>query len=101
MKRACVAFLAGGASLAVWAPAPGYDAWSWLLWGREVAHGGLSTVDGPAFKPLPVAVCAVLAPFGTPWLWVLIVRAAAVAALWLAFRLGRELAAPPMWRAAA
>jgi hypothetical protein len=97
MKRACVAILAAAvASLAVWAPAPGYDAWSWLLWGREVAHGGLSTVDGPAFKPLPGGVCALLAPFGgaAPWLWVLIVRAAAVAALVLAFRLGRELAAP-------
>ena len=94
MKRASLAILAAAAlSLLVWAPAPGYDAWSWLLWGREVSHGGLSTVDGPAFKPLPVAVCAVLAPFGAPWLWVLVVRVAAIAALWLAFRLGGALAA--------
>jgi hypothetical protein len=93
MKRAWVVILAAAAaSVAVWAPAPGYDAWSWLLWGRELAHGGLSTVDGPAFKPLPVAVCALLAPFGAPWLWVLAVRVAALAALVLAFRLGRELA---------
>jgi hypothetical protein len=94
MKRAFLPILAAAAaSLLLAAPAPGYDAWSWLLWGREVAAGGLSTVDGPAFKPLPVAVCALLAPFGSaaPWLWVLLVRAAAVAALWLAFRLGREL----------
>jgi len=81
-------------SLLAFRPAPGYDPWTWLLWGREVAGGGLSTVDGPAFKPLPVAVCALLAPLGgaAPWLWVLLVRAAAVAACWLAFRLGRRLA---------
>src|SRR4051794_340740 len=92
MKRTFAAILVVALlSLAVWAPAPGYDAWAWLLWGREVAHGALSTVDGPAFKPLPVGVCALLAPLGAPWLWVLVVRVAAVAAVWLAFRLGREL----------
>src|SRR4051812_7444893 len=42
-------------SLLVVDPAPSYDPWSWLLWGREVAGGSLSTIDGPAFKPLPVA----------------------------------------------
>jgi hypothetical protein len=73
--------------------APGYDPWTWLLWGREVAGGTLSTVAGPAFKPLPVAVCALLAPLGSaaPVVWVVLVRAAAGVALWLAYRLGREL----------
>jgi len=82
------------ASLPLVRAAPGYDPWTWLLWGREVAGGGLSTVGGPAFKPLPVAICALLAPLGgaAPWLWVALVRAAAVAACWLAFRLGRRLA---------
>src|SRR5215207_7694081 len=77
-------------SLPLLAPAPSYDPWAWLLWGREVADGRLSTLDGPAFKPLPVAVCALLAPLGAaaPWLWVLLVRAAAV----LAFGLARRLA---------
>src|SRR5215204_4610481 len=81
-------------SLPLLAPAPSYDPWAWLLWGREVAGGGLSTVDGPAFKPLPVAVCALLAPLGSaaPWLWVLLVRAAAVLAALLAFDLARRLA---------
>ena len=76
------------------APAPSYDPWAWLLWGRELAAGGLSTVDGPAFKPLPVAACALLAPLGAaaPWLWVLLVRAAAVVAALLAFDLARRLA---------
>src|SRR3954468_13835191 len=74
--------------------APGYDPWTWLLWGREVAGGSLSTDAGPAFKPLPVAVCALLAPLGSaaPVAWVVLVRAAAGIAVWLAYRLGRELA---------
>jgi hypothetical protein len=82
-----------GLSLAVVDPAPSYDPWSWLLWGREVAHGTLSTVDGPAFKPLPVAVCAVLAPLGSlaPVLWVVLVRVALVAAVLLAYALGRDV----------
>jgi len=81
-------------SLLLVAPAPSYDPWAWLLWGREVAGGELSTLDGPAFKPLPVAVCALLAPLGSaaPWLWVLLVRAAAVIAAVLAFGLARRLA---------
>src|SRR5215207_10894162 len=74
--------------------APGYDPWTWLLWGREVAGGSLSTEAGPAFKPLPVAVCALLAPLGSaaPVVWVVLVRAAAGVALWLAHRLGGRLA---------
>jgi hypothetical protein len=86
-------------SLLVVAPAPSYDPWAWLLWGREVMHGGLDTREGPAFKPLPVAVCALLAPAGAaaPVLWVWLVRAAALLALWLAFRLGRQLAGGSVW----
>ena len=81
-------------SLAIVHPAPSYDPWSWLLWGREIAGGSLSTLEGPSFKPLPVAVTTLLAPLGgaAPGLWVLVARAAAVLAVLLAFRLGRRLA---------
>jgi hypothetical protein len=81
-------------SLLLVAPAPSYDPWAWLLWGRELAHGSLSTVAGPAFKPLPVAVCALLAPIGSlaPVAWVLVVRVAAGLATWFAYLLGRDLA---------
>jgi hypothetical protein len=95
LPRALPIIVAGAAaSLLLLPAAPGYDAWMWLLWGREVAGGALSTVDGPAFKPLPVAVCALLAPLGgaAPWLWVVLVRIGAVTACWLAFRLARRLA---------
>jgi hypothetical protein len=92
--RAAAAVLAGALAVSalsalVVAPAPSYDPWMWLLWGREVAHGTLSTVDGPAFKPLPVAVCALLAPLGAaaPAAWVILARAGALVAVWLAGRL--------------
>ncbi len=80
-------------SLLVVAPAPSYDPWACLLWGREVAELRLSTAEGPAFKPLPVAVSALLSPLGgaAPWLWVLIVRVSALTALLLAFRLATRL----------
>ena len=45
----------------------------------------LSTADGPAFKPLPVAVCALLAPLGgrrAGGVGAARARAAAVAAVW-------------------
>ncbi len=99
MWRVILAILAAAAAspLLVRA-APGYDPWTWLLWGREVAGGTLSTVDGPAFKPLPVAICALLAPLGgaAPVVWVVLVRAAAGVALVLAYRLARDLN-PPRW----
>jgi hypothetical protein len=86
-------------SLLVVAPAPSYDPWAWLLWGRELAGGALDTREGPAFKPLPVAVCALLTPFGgaAPVVWVGIVRTAAGLVLWLVFRLGRRLAGGSPW----
>ena len=76
------------------APTPSYDPWAWLLWGREITRLELSTPEGPAFKPLPVFVCALLRPLGgaAPEAWVVIARAGAVLAVWLGFRLGRELA---------
>ena len=87
-------FAAAGLSLAIVAPAPGYDAWTWLRWGRELAGGGLDTAAGPAFKPLPVALAVPLSALGTaaPVAFVLLERAGAVLALVLAFRLARGLA---------
>lgn len=86
-------FAVAAGSMLVVAPAPSYDPWAWLLWGREIAELRLSTAEGPAFKPLPVAVAVLLTSLGgmAPWLWVLIVRASAVAALLLAHRLATRL----------
>jgi hypothetical protein len=75
------------------APAPSYDPWAWLLWGREIAHGTLSTEEMPAFKPLTVAVCTLLAPLGgaAPEAWVIVARAGMAVAVILALVLGRDL----------
>jgi hypothetical protein len=88
-----VALAIAALSALVIAPAPSYDPWAWLLWGREIAHGTLSTEEMPAFKPLTVAVCTLLAPLGeaAPEAWVVVARAGMVLAVILAFRLGRDL----------
>jgi hypothetical protein len=69
--------------------APTYDVWAWLLWGRELAHFDLNTVRGPAWKPLPVAVAALLSPAGSaaPALWLVVARAGALLAIGGAARL--------------
>ena len=94
LRAALLSVGVAAASLLVVAPAPSYDPWAWLLWGREISELRLSTEEGPAFKPLPVAIGAVLALTGAdvaPVAWVLIARAGAVLALILSFRLATRL----------
>jgi hypothetical protein len=89
---AAAAIAAGALSLAV--PATmGYDAWAWMVWGRELAHLDLATTGGPSFKPLPVIVAAPLGAIA-PTVWLAAMRACAVASLVLAYRLGARLARP-------
>lgn len=70
---------------------PVYDPWAWLVWGRELTEWGLDTSGGPSFKPLPVAICALLAPLGdaAPDAWLVVARAGWIAApvvgAWLVF----------------
>lgn len=74
-----------------------YDAWAWLVWGRELAGLGLETSLGPSFKPLPVVIAAPLSLAGdlAPELWLVLVRAswllAPVLAGALAYRLTEDL----------
>jgi hypothetical protein len=74
-----------------------YDAWGWLLWGRELV-GPLPFVTSnyPSWKPLTGLIAIPLAPLGSagPTVWLILARAGAVAALWLAYRLGRRAAGP-------
>jgi hypothetical protein len=83
----------GGLSLLL-PGSPGYDQWSWLLWGREIVHDDLSLSGGTSWKPLPVAFTTVFALFGhaAPDLWLATVRAFGLLALVEAFRVGRRLA---------
>ena len=89
---ACLALAA--ASLLV-AGEPVYDAWAWLVWGRELAHLGLDVSSGPSWKPLPVAITAVLSLAGdaAPALWLVLVRAAWLGALLLAAQIAFGLTA--------
>jgi hypothetical protein len=74
---------------------PVYDAWAWLVWGRELTHLQLDTTSGPAWKPLPVILAAALSLAGdaAPPLWLVLVRAAWLAALLLAAQIAFVLAA--------
>jgi hypothetical protein len=86
--------LVGAASLLT-VSAPTYDPWSWIIWGREVAHLDLVTLEGPSWKPLPVLFTTPFSLFGddaAPALWLVIARAGGVLALAMAFRLGNRLA---------
>jgi hypothetical protein len=94
MLLACVLVAAVSVPLA---SALSYDAWGWLLWGREIAGALPFTTAGyPSWKPLPGLIAIPLAPLGDagPWLWLFTVRASAAIAVLLAFRLGRRAAGP-------
>ncbi len=86
---------------------PGYDAFAWVVWGRELAHQIMGRHDvfvvggGPSWKPLPVAFTTAFGFFGAaPKLWVALARAAGLFGLLVAYRLGSRLGASPRWRLA-
>lgn len=68
---------------------PTYDPWSWIGWGREIAHFQLDTRSGPSWKPLPVIFTTVFSLFGpaAPDLWLMIARAGGFLAMLMVFRL--------------
>lgn len=74
---------------------PTYDPWSWIIWGREIAHLDLVTTGGPSWKPLPALFTTVFSLFGSaaPDLWIVIARAGGFMAIFLAFRLAARLTA--------
>jgi hypothetical protein len=90
----CVAL----AALSLLGPsAPTYDPWAWLNWGRQISDGGLDTVAGPSWKPLPVVFTAAFTLFddsAAPSLWLVVARAGGLLAIAMAFRLARRLAGP-------
>ena len=74
--------------------APTYDPFAWIIWGREIVHLDLNTVDGPSWKPLPVILTTLTAPLGeaSPYIWVAVARAGAIAGVILAGLLAARLA---------
>jgi hypothetical protein len=90
--------VAGLTAVSFLAPAaPTYDPWAWIIWGREILHLDLSTVDGPSWKPLPVLLTTPFALFGglAPDLWLFVARAGAIAGVYFIFRVGRRLGGIP------
>jgi hypothetical protein len=88
----------GLAALSLLGPStPTYDPWAWIIWGREIVHLDLSTVDGPSWKPLPVLLTTPFALFGglAPYLWLLVARAGVIAGIVMLFRLGRRFGGLP------
>src|SRR3954454_18709446 len=82
------------AALTFLAPsAPTYDPWSWIIWGREILHLDLSTVEGPSWKPLPVLLTTPFALAGpvAPDLWLYVARVGALAGVVVVFGLVRRL----------
>src|SRR6202453_5421661 len=59
-----LALIAGAVSLRL-PSTPNYDPWVWLIWGREIVHGQLSTTGGPTLKPLAMVFTTIVAPFGS------------------------------------
>ena len=72
---------------------PAYDAWAWLVWGREIAELDLETQHGPSWKPLPIFFTTVFAFAGdaAPELWIVVGRAGALVALVVAYRVAARL----------
>jgi hypothetical protein len=103
---ACVAL--GVVSVLTLPTLPGYDAFAWVVWGRELAHQIVGpsqpflTGGGPSWKPLPVVFTSVFGFLGAaPKLWVAWARAAGLFGLVAAYLLASRLAGSPRWRLAA
>jgi hypothetical protein len=79
---------------------PEYDAYGWLVWGRQTLHGGLDLNGAPSWKPLPYLFTLpyALAGSGQMWLWMVTAVAAALAGAVIAGRLAARLVGFPTER---
>ena len=76
---------------------PTYDAFGWLVWGREVLHWNLNTDGAPSWKPLTFLFTLPYALLGSNpqmWLWIVTSSTAAFAGALLAGRLAFRLTGP-------
>jgi hypothetical protein len=83
---------------------PGYDSFSWVVWGHEIAHHvagprlPLIFRGGPSWKPLPVVFTTMFGFFGAAVkLWIAFARGIGLLGLYAAYRLGDRLAASEDW----
>src|SRR5947209_9054657 len=76
---------------------PAYDAYGWLVWGRQAAHVHLNTSAAPSWKPLAFLFTfpyALLVGRAALWLWMVTATAAGLAAAVFAARIAYRLSAP-------
>ena len=71
---------------------PTYDPWSWIVWGRQIVHHSLDTVEGPSWKPLPIFFTLPFSFFGeaAPNMWMVVARACGLLSLVAAFGVARR-----------
>ncbi|MEI6447153.1 MAG: hypothetical protein WCO96_04635 [Actinomycetes bacterium] len=88
-----LAVLTVAAITAALLPGLGHDAWSWMIWAREIAHLELDTTTGSTIKPLPMLLMAPLGPVGelAPFTWLALSRAAWLAVPVFAWQIGDRL----------
>ena len=84
---------------------PEYDAYGWLVWGKQTLHWNLDTNGAPSWKPLTFlfTVPYALAGDAQPWLWMVTSVAGAFSGPAFAGRIAFRLStpAPPYARAIA
>ncbi len=75
---------------------PEYDAYGWLVWGKQALHLNLNTNGAPSWKPLPFLFTFPYALAGNaqPWLWMVTSTAAALTAPVFAARIAYRLTGP-------
>lgn len=72
---------------------PGYDAFGWMVWGRQVLHWNLNTDGAPSWKPLVFLFTLpyALAGSGQVWLWMVTAVAGALGGCVFAARIAYML----------
>lgn len=81
---------------------PGYDAFGWLVWGRQVLHWNLNTDGAPSWKPLTFLFTLPYSLAGhsaAMWMWTVTSVAGAFAGVVFAARIAYRLTGPSPQRA--
>ena len=75
---------------------PGYDAFGWMVWGKQVLHWNLNTDGAPSWKPLPFLFTLPYGLFGAGqvWLWMVTAVGGALAGCVFAARIAYMLTGP-------
>lgn len=79
---------------------PAFDAYGWLVWGRQALHWNLNTNSSPSWKPLPFLFTLPYSVLGRDalWLWFVTAVAGAIAAPIFAARVAFKLTGPARGR---